>query len=86
MDLGLDYRVADMDASSFVESKKASLLRIDFFVNIFNNMKSIISNHDLFLGPNFFVSFDSTFVKLDNLAELVLISLLVGTSDDATFQ
>lgn len=84
--LGLYYRVADMDTSSLVESKKASLFWINFFINVFNNMKPIITNHHLFLSSNFFVSFNSSFVKLDNLTQLILIALLVGTSNDASFQ
>lgn len=86
VDLRLYDRIADMDTSSLVESKKASLIRIDFLINIFNYMKPIITNHNLFLSSNFFVSFYSTFVKLDDLSKLILIALLGGTSDDASFQ
>ena len=86
MDLRLDNRVADMDASSLVKREEASLNRVDFLIYVFDYMEAIISNHDLLLGPNLFISFHRTLIKFHNLSELILVSLLVGASNYASFE
>ena len=58
MDLRLDNRVADIDASSLIKSEQGSGFFGDFRFDILDDMEPVISDHDLLFGADFLVILD----------------------------